>query len=77
MIKTSPTNFAKMCKVKVFKPKQEISKSGVVEKEMVLIVRGKALTTSSGIASSGSYFGEQSLIHDNYRAGNRRSRRPI
>lgn len=60
---------AKMCKVKVFKPKQEISKSGVVEKEMVLIVRGKALTTSSGIASSGSYFGEQSLIHDNYRAG--------
>jgi CRP-like cAMP-binding protein len=58
-----------MCKVKVFKPKQEISKSGDVEKEMVLIVRGKALTPNSGVASSGSYFGEQSLIHDNHRAG--------
>ena len=60
---------AKMCKVKVFKPKQEISKSGDVEKEMVLIVRGKALTPNSGVASSGSYFGEQSLIHENHRAG--------
>jgi solute carrier family 25 protein 34/35 len=60
---------AKMCRVKVFKPKQEISKSGEVEKEMTLIVRGKALTPNSGVASSGSYFGEQSLIHDNYRAG--------
>lgn len=66
---------AKMCKVKTYKPKQMIMKSGELEKQMVLIVRGKAETLGPAsnsdqlIARCGSYFGEQSLINDNQRAG--------